>query len=362
MCFVYSFTVHRRRRHSTRGCDREPYHGPHCQPEESYHTDSPSPVYQQRSPLKPIAQEIPDTYTRDTNAPTSRRREFTHRIPSRKWSIEPNPSHTPYLRRKSSCRVLEDPPGHIALEYRAPRQQPPPMIRRVSPRAQSAAVPESEQQSPRAGSLFRESSVGKSSRATRPRRSSTAEQASLRRQGSAPARAVEIHNPRATDSQGRRETRKVRFRKEVDDVAESRTGKNVDGPKMKSYPRNSSLAGDVANGYDAIQGERSHPRRITARDTGSRTGGSGAGRLSEIPRRHTLSDAPRARPQIIQDGHRQISERGVRVFRDSRPRNHTAFEHMPGSPGYRRPRFDSGDETVHNSRSRRRPYWRWRWD
>lgn len=336
MCISESFTAHRTN-HRIRGHDRGEFHN-----EEGRQPRMVSAVSRQSPPTEPVPKDLLDV-------------KHVHRI------------HPSYCRKKPPRYMPAR--QHITFEYRSP-QEPSPTIRRIFPRTTLATAPQSRQRSSSISSLFRGGRMRESARATgqqRERRTPTAEQISLQRWSSAPARTVDVLHYRDMESRKdswRRRSKQVRFLGETKDDVERRDKSNFAGPKesrRNKSLREKSFSAHITSGYDPTRGEP----RTTAGDPGTCAHVRPTERIKEIRRNHTLHEAPRARPKIIQNGHRQILEAGIRVCNESRSRQNRMDFQDCRTPRNRASSyvraFDSGDATIHSSRSHRQPYQHWRW-
>lgn len=324
-----------RTNHRIRGHDRGEFHN-----EEGRQPRMVSAVSRRIPPTEPVPKDLLDV-------------NHVHRI------------HTSYRRMKPPRHMPAR--QHITFEYRSP-QEPSPTIRCISPRTTLATAPQSRQRSSSISSLFRGRRMRESARATgqqRERRTPTVEQISLQRRSSAPARTVDVLHYRDMESRKdsrRRRPKQVRFLGETNDDVERRDKSNF--AKSKESRRNRSLREKSSSAHITSGCDTRGKPRATAGDPGTCAHAGPTERIRETRRHHTLHKAPRVRPKIIQNGHRQILEAGIRVCNESRSRqNGKDFQDCRTrnrASGYVRT-FDSGDATIHSSRSHRQPYQHWRW-
>ena len=275
---------------------------------------------------------------------------FRFRIPFTKRACELNKRHGTHIRRHhkmSQSFERADIPENVVYEYRFPWQPASLVIRSASPRAADVNVPVSRHRRPSTGPLSRAPRAKEISIQRLPtvRRSTYRRSPDLNR--TAPPNGYTIvdrsrdnNRQRRTGSQygdmrdTRRETVTKMPRREFDSKRH-RSYKNNKG-KFRSP---NSFARNPENGHDIAADEIHHQRRLVARSPGLHPHVPGNKMAREARRNHVPHKPSRHRPQIIQDGCRQISETCARIYKEGRVRqSRETFQRSFESLVYRRPR------------------------
>lgn len=339
---------------------------------------------QETPPAKPVGQTLsPDINLGRTHALRGRGRASGFHMPFTKTSARSDQNNRMHWRQNYQVSPGDMPgdfPEDITYECRSPRQPASPVIRSVSPLAADATVLGRQQRQFSVRSIFREPRTQGIPRASRqPRERTPVHEREPFRRHSGPVRIVEVNHLVAMDSsrgsncQRCREPQQEQFPREAHrDKMKARTRRSLDAPRERSCERarresfhchNKSFAGHRDNGqkHGILRGESNDPRKLTTRGPGLQRHLMDAGRAREAASRQILHGTSHNRPQIIRDGHRQISETGARICMEGRVQQRRESSRREEAFDYREPRnrasnhfrvFDPGDH--------RKPYGRYR--
>lgn len=276
----------------------------------------------------------PDSNFRRPHAPRDRGKEFGFRTPLTKRNPDKNhPIHTRQFFQKLPSGAPDNSLEEITYKNWSSRQSPFPVTRLVSPRLADTTVPNRGQRQFGAGRLFHESITQGISQASRKPRGRPVPEREPTRHRSGPGRTVEINHHGADGSRGRRmghgsprdQLPKVDRRE-----AKGRNRRGPEAPRQGLYRRFGreslhvrNFSGEaMADKHDITRGGSTHLRKSAAMKEGLQPHAVPRQRGRETPINHVSRDAARYRPQIIQDGNRQLSEIGARVCMGGRERRH----------------------------------------
>lgn len=254
---------------------------------------------------------------------------FGFRIPftKRAFGFYQSPwTHTRRCRERSQSRMRVDIPEEIMYEYRFPRQPVSLVILSASPRAADINVPNSRRRFS-IDALYSDPRAKELSRASQPsrKRPTTADRSTFRRPPD-PASTVARDNYTAVYSS--RDDNGQRCSGSQYGVA--KMPRDFDEKEQRSYEDNrkkspscSSFARDPGNGHEIVGHEINHEQRLAARAariSGLRPPAPGNDTARNTPKNRMPSSESLYRPQIIQEGCRQISETGARIYMEGRVR------------------------------------------
>ncbi|RJE20376.1 hypothetical protein PHISCL_07293 [Aspergillus sclerotialis] len=333
--------------------------------------------HQEASPLGPVRQDRSPDFDPGTQlAHKVHTNPFGFRIPFTKDAVGFNQSHwthTQRCREKAQSHTRFDIPDEIMYEYKFPHQPASLVIRSASPRAADINVPSNRRRlsidalvsDPRAKELSQPSQQSR-------QRPVIAERSAFRRH---PDRAITVARDNYTAVDSSRDNNRQRrsgsqyggFPDEIRREKVAKMLRDLDEKRQRSYEDNrrkshscNFFVRDPGDAHEIVEDEINNQQRLAARSSGLRPPAPGNDMARNVPRNRIPSSESLYRPQIIQDGCRQISDTGAHIYMEDRvQQNHETFRHNFRSLAYRRPRsqrsnyfqaFDSGGQRIVHSK------------